>query len=167
MSSPLVTVLTAVHNGARYLGETIACIQAQTFTDWEYIIVDDASSDQTVALVEAAMARDSRLRVLRRAVSGGPYTAANDGLRAARGKYVIRIDADDLSPRERIARQVEYLDRHPYRACVSYWQGFNEQGLIPGSVAAVPSSPRVLAWYLLLRSPSLHSAVCYQREMME
>ena len=89
--------MTAVWNGSASLAETIACIQAQTFTDWEYIIVDDASTDDTPALVEQAMQKDSRIRLLRRTKSEGPYIAANDGLREAKGKWVVRIDADDPS----------------------------------------------------------------------
>ena len=168
MNSPKVTVLTAVRNGQRSLGETMNCIRAQTLVDWEYIIVDDASSDQTVELIETAAQSDHRIRLIPRACAGGPYAAANDGLREARGKYIVRIDADDLAPPERIQVQVEFLEHNArYRACVTFWQGFDEHGLIPGSVTPVPLSSVVLRWYLLLRSPSLHSAVCYERSLME
>ena len=85
MSSPEVTVLTAVRNGERYLLETIASIQAQTFGDWEYIIVDDNSDDDTCELVEMVRSNEPRLHLLRRKQSAGPYVASNDGLREARG----------------------------------------------------------------------------------
>src|ERR1035437_5174793 len=106
MSVPKVTVLTAVRNGAPYLSETIANIQAQTFSDWEYVIVDDNSDDETIEIVEAARRKDSRLKLLRREISPGPYVAANDGLRIARGGYIVRIDADDLCPPSRIEKQL-------------------------------------------------------------
>jgi glycosyltransferase involved in cell wall biosynthesis len=167
MSPPEVTVLTAVRNGVRYLPDTIASIQAQTFGDWEYVIVDDGSDDDTTKLVEAAQRKDSRLRLLRRETSGGPYVAANDGLREARGRYIIRIDADDLCPPHRIKRQLEFLAaRREYRACVSYWQGFNDAGLIPNTVTEIPRNPRVFRWALLLRGPSIHSTACFEREAM-
>src|SRR5262249_40578106 len=122
MNSPRVTVLTAVRNGARLLSETIASIRAQTFSDWEYIIVDDASDDQTAAVVEAAARTDDRLRLIRRTTAGGPYAAANEGLRWARAEYVVRIDGDDLAPPERIQQQYDFLQRNPQsRACVSFW----------------------------------------------
>jgi glycosyltransferase involved in cell wall biosynthesis len=165
---PHVTVLTAVRNGARYIAETIESVQKQTFADWEYIIVDDASTDETLRVLERHQRQDARLRVLKRITSAGPYTAANDGLREARGEYVVRIDADDLATPDRIARQLAFLAAHPeYRACVSYWQGLNESGIIPGTVTPVPESPRVFCWALLLRSASIHSAVCYERSMMQ
>src|SRR5579872_1577096 len=86
--NPHVTVLTAVRNGAQHVGETIASIQRQTFKDWEYIFVDDASTDDTLSVITEHQRSDPRLRVIRREVSAGPYTAANDGLREALGKYV-------------------------------------------------------------------------------
>lgn len=163
MSAPRVTVLTAVRNGGRYLAETIASVRAQTFTDWEYIIVDDASDDDTHAVIQANMRVDSRLRVLRRERSGGPYAAANEGVRSARGEYIVRIDGDDLSPPHRIERQLSYLASHPhYRACVSFLRFFDERGLRAG-ISTVPMSPRVLRWYLLLRGISTHSSLCIER----
>ncbi len=168
MSFPKVTVLTAVRNGVHCLRETIDCIRTQTFSDWEYIIVDDASDDGTPELIDRAAQSDPRIRLIRRTFSGGPYAAANEGLRFASGKYVVRIDADDLAPPQRIRRQIDFLEKHSqYRACVSFWQGFDQRGFIPGSVTSVPSSCGVFRWYLLLRSPSLHSAVCYERSLME
>ncbi len=165
MTIPKVTVLTAVRNGADYLGETITSIQAQTFTDWEYIIVDDASTDETVAIVERAMQSDRRLRLLRRETAGGPYTAANQGIQEACGKYIVRTDADDLSPRDRIAKQYAFLEQNRrLRACVSFWQAYDGAKLIPGTIAPVPVDQDVFCWYLLLRGPSLHSSVCYQRD---
>jgi glycosyltransferase involved in cell wall biosynthesis len=165
---PKVTVLTAVRNGAQHVAETIESILRQTFADWEYIFVDDASTDETLAILADYQRRDPRLRVMKREVSAGPYTAANDGLREARGKYVIRIDADDLATPDRIERQLAFLQAHPeYGACVSYWQGLNQNGVIPGTVTPVPGNSRVFRWALLLRSASIHSAVCYERSMME
>jgi glycosyltransferase involved in cell wall biosynthesis len=167
MSVPEVTVLTAVRNGTRYLSETIASIRAQTFSDWEYIIVDDNSDDDTVELVKAAQSEDPRLRLIRRDSSDGPYVAANDGLREARGRYIVRIDADDLCPPHRIKRQLEFLAAHrEYRACVSYWRGFNDNGPISNTVTSIPGNPRVFRWALLLRGPSIHSSVCLAREAM-
>ena len=141
MSSPEITVITAVRNGASHIAETIRSIQAQTFTSWEYIVVDDASQDGTVQVVEGLMREDARLRLIRRHTSAGPYTAANDGLREARGEWIMRTDADDVSPPLRFQKQRDFLRANPgYRACVSFWQAFDERGLIPGTVTPVPVS---------------------------
>ncbi len=167
MTDPQVTVLTAVRNGSAYLAETIRSIQNQSFADWEYIIVDDNSDDSTVRIAKEFARHDERIAILARSTSVGPYAAANDGLRIARGKYVVRTDADDLSTPDRIEKQLAFLATHrEYRACVSYWQGLNENGVIPGTVTPIPSNPRVFRWSLLLRSQSIHSAVCFERAMM-
>jgi hypothetical protein len=163
VSAPRVSVLTAVRNGGRFLAETIASIQAQTFTDWEYILVDDASGDDTSAVIEEHMRADSRLRLFRRERCGGPYAAANDGVRAAQGEYIVRIDGDDLCPPYRVERQLLYLATHPqYRACVSFVQLFDDDG-VRGRVATVPTSPPALRWYLLLRGMPTHSSLCIER----
>src|SRR6266446_876799 len=97
METPKATILTAVHNGALFLSETISSIQAQDFNDWEYVIVDDASTDNTRQIVENAMRLDRRIRLLVHNENRGCYAAANAGLREGRGKYIFRTDADDLS----------------------------------------------------------------------
>ena len=126
MSAPEITVLTAVHNGELYLQETIDSITAQTFENWEYIIVDDASTDGTPTILAEAAQRDPRVRILRRNKCEGPYAAANAGLKIARGIWVARTDADDLSPIHRLARQREFLvSNRNYRACVSFWRRNN------------------------------------------
>jgi len=163
MSGPRVTVLTVVRNGGRFLSETIASIRAQSFIDWEYLIVDDVSEDDTVAVVQQAMRLEPRLQLIRRETWGGMHVALNDGLRVARGEYIINIDADDLSPSHRIERQLGFLARHPqYRACVSFVQHFDDHGL-RAQVATVPTSPPVLRWYLLLRGMPTHSSLCIAR----
>jgi glycosyltransferase involved in cell wall biosynthesis len=98
-------------NGAGFIGASIASVLAQSFADFELIVVDDASTDET-ARVLAGIA-DSRLRVLRQAANGGVVAARNAGFRAARGRYIAALDHDDLSHPERLARQVAHLDAHP------------------------------------------------------
>ncbi|HMG36646.1 MAG TPA: glycosyltransferase family A protein, partial [Blastocatellia bacterium] len=168
MQTPHVTVLTAVRNGSRYLPETIASIRAQTFRDWEYIIVDDASEDDTCRVVEAASRDDSRIRLIRRSKSEGPFAAANEGLSQARGRFVVRTDADDISPPHRIDRQLRFLNaERRFRACISPWQSFDERGLIAGSVNRIPSGADSLRWYLLLRTFSSHSSLCIERAALQ
>jgi glycosyltransferase involved in cell wall biosynthesis len=167
LTSPKITLLTAVHNGTPYLSETISNIQSQDFEDWEYIVVDDASTDRTLNVVERAMRIDSRIRLVRCLQRIGPYAAANEGLNVSLGQYIFRIDADDLSPVHRFRRQLEFLAQNPqYRGCVSFWQPFNEKGLMPGRVVTLPTRPGVFKWYLLLRGQSIHSSACIERSAL-
>jgi glycosyltransferase involved in cell wall biosynthesis len=163
-----VTVLTTVHNGAAFLSETISSIQAQDFNDWEYIIVDDGSTDETRQVVENAMGLDRRIRLLIRKEPSGCYAAANAGLQESRGKYIFRIDADDLSPPNRFTRQLQYLAEHPqYRACVSFWRPFDAKGFTAVTAVKIPERPGVFKWFLLLRNSCLHSSVCIERVALQ
>lgn len=162
-NSPTVSVLTAVRNGARYLEDTVTSIQGQSFVDWEYIVVDDASSDDTAAVVERLSRRDPRIRLIRRQSSGGPFVAANEGLKQATGKYIVRTDGDDISPPSRIRRQLEFLESRPqHRACISFIRYFREAS-ISSRMSSVPVRPGVLRWYLLLRGAPTHSSLCIER----
>lgn len=165
---PIVTVLTSVRNSLHLLPETVASIQAQTFEDWEYIIVDDASEDGTAEWIEHAALKDRRIRLIRRDRQGGPFASANTGLQKSQGEYIVRTDADDLQPPHRISRQLDFLQAHPeFRACITPWHSFRDQALLPNAVSQIPTRTRVLRWYLLLRTFASHSSLCIQRSALE
>lgn len=163
---PEISVLTAVRNGVKYLPATIESIKAQTFEDWELILVDDASADETPRLIEEEMRRDPRIKLVRRTQAGGPFVAAYDGLKYASGKYVARTDADDVSVPERFARQLEFLRARPQaRACASFCQSLDETGLLDYFYTA-PQHSGSLKWYLCLRCPLIHSSAFIERETL-
>ena len=107
----LVSVVMPAYNVEQYLAASIESILAQTFTDFEFIIVDDGSTDGTVAIVEGIVKKDSRVRLISRP-NTGIVGALNDGLDAASGELIARMDGDDLSMPERFERQVQYLKQH-------------------------------------------------------
>lgn len=107
-ASPRVSVLMSVYNGARYLREAVDSILDQSFGDFEFIIVDDGSSDGTPAILDSYA--DPRIVRLHNETNIGLTRSLNKGLAAARGEYVARQDADDISLPERLAKQVAYLD---------------------------------------------------------
>ena len=92
---PAVSVITPAWNAAAHIGETIASVRAQTFADWEWLIVDDGSTDDTVALIEQAAAVDPRIRLLRQE-HGGPSGARNLAMAAASGRFFAFLDSDDV-----------------------------------------------------------------------
>jgi glycosyltransferase involved in cell wall biosynthesis len=110
-ASPKISVLMAVYNGAEYLREAIDSVLAQTYRDFEFVIVDDGSSDATPDLL--ATYKDARLRVQRLPENRGLIVALNAGLALCRGEYIARMDGDDFSHPERFARQVAFLDANP------------------------------------------------------
>ena len=111
---PLVSIVTPVYNAARWLPETVAAVRAQTLTDWEQILVDDGSTDGSLAAVEALAAEDPRFRSLHTPDRLGPSAARNLALDAARGRFIAFLDADDLWHPEKLARSVDWMTTHGY-----------------------------------------------------
>ena len=110
---PRVSVLMAVYNGDRYLAEALDSLLAQTLTDFELVVVDDASTDGTAAILDDYAGRDGRLVVLRNDENRQLAASLNRGLTACRAPLVARADADDVYAPERLERQVAFLDSHP------------------------------------------------------
>ena len=104
---PDVTVIVAVYNCEAYVGECLESLRSQTRGDFECIVVDDASTDDSVEAVRAQIADDGRFTLIEKAENGGPGAARNEALGCARGRYVMYVDADDrlhVSMIEKLAR---------------------------------------------------------------
>jgi teichuronic acid biosynthesis glycosyltransferase TuaG len=109
-AAPGVSVITPVWNAATTLAATVASVQAQTYGDWEMLLVDDGSTDDSRAVAAALAAADPRLRLLGWENNRGAAEARNAGIRAARGRYIAFLDADDRWRPEKLARQVAVLE---------------------------------------------------------
>lgn len=95
MTDGLVSIITPVYNGGKYLVETIESVLRQTYPHWEMIIVDDGSTDNSAWIAEEYTVKDSRIKLFRQ-VNGGSASARNNGIRHAQGRYIALLDADDL-----------------------------------------------------------------------
>jgi glycosyltransferase involved in cell wall biosynthesis len=115
--TPRVTVLLAVYNGGAFLRDAVESVLAQTFTDFELLIVDDASTDDALA----ALPEDPRIRVIRNERNLGQIPSLNRGLREARGALVARLDHDDVCLPRRLELQVDLHDRRPEVALTATW----------------------------------------------
>lgn len=111
-SSPPISVLLAVYNGQRYLPQAVESVLAQTFGDFEFIAIDDGSTDHTRSILETYAAKDSRLRLISRPNKGLTVTL-NEGIGLAHGEFLARMDADDICRPTRFATQLAYLQSHP------------------------------------------------------
>lgn len=107
-----ISILTSVYNGERFIGETIESIQKQTFTDFEWLIFDNCSSDATVSVIESYSEKDPRIRLFKNEKNVGQIPNLNRGLSLAKGKYIARSDADDISYPERLQKQYDYMESH-------------------------------------------------------
>lgn len=108
---PTISVIMPVYNAERYVAEAVESILAQTFTDFEFLIIDDGSTDGSLAILQKYAARDSRVRLKSRP-NTGYIVALNEMLADARGEFIARMDADDISVPERFAIQIDFLENH-------------------------------------------------------
>ncbi|MFA6427549.1 MAG: glycosyltransferase [Candidatus Magasanikbacteria bacterium] len=107
-----VSVIMSVYNGARYLADAIDSILNQTYTDFEFIIINDGSTDNTAGILESYTAVDNRVRVLVNSSRLGLTLSLNKAIREARGVYIARMDADDISNKNRIAEQLNFFGQY-------------------------------------------------------
>ena len=150
-----------VYNGERSLREAIGSILAQTFTDFEFLIVNDGSTDLTGRIVREFS--DPRIRVIENPDNVGLQKSLNAGLRLAKGAYVARQDADDISEPQRLERQYAYMEANRDVALLGCWyREIDAQGQVRAKVR--PSSdPTELQWALLFYCPFVHSGVMFRR----
>ena len=118
---PRVSVVMPVYNGERFLAEAIESILAQTFEDFEFIIVDDGSGDRSADIIADYARKDERIRIVTLPRNMGEAAARNAGNASARGEYIATMDADDISLPARLQKQVEILNAHPAIGAVSAW----------------------------------------------
>jgi GT2 family glycosyltransferase len=162
---PRVTVLLPVWNGERYLREAIDSILSQTFRDFEFLIINDGSTDSSPAIL--ASYHDPRIRVVNNATNLGLTRTLNHGLSLVTGEYTARQDADDISEPNRLARQVAYLDAHRQVALVGCsYKKIGPSGEELGD-RPLPTDCSDLRWALLFYNPFIHSAVMFRQELVK
>ncbi len=162
--TPKVTVLLAVHDGEPFVRRCVASVLAQTFEDFEFVIVDDASTDATVEILESF--GDPRIRLLHNERNLGQVPSLNRGLREARGEYIARIDADDWSLPVRLERQVATLDGNPRVGLVGTWMEIVDERDRPVArlCSTIADFPEFVFHTLIMRVLISHPSAMYRRE---
>lgn len=127
---PAVSVILPVYNARRFVVEAMRSILDQTFTDFEFIVIDDGSTDDSFRIVKEAAAGDPRLRLVRQE-NQGVSAAANRGMELARGEFLARMDADDISLPTRLEKQVAFLRGHPDHVLVGSRVLFIDEAGLP------------------------------------
>jgi glycosyltransferase involved in cell wall biosynthesis len=111
IDEPLISIIMPVFNGEKYLHKAIKSILSQTLDDFEFLIINDGSTDNTRNIIESY--KDERIRLIDNEINLGLASSLNRGISLSRGVYIARMDADDVSFPERFKRQVEHLQAHP------------------------------------------------------
>ncbi len=117
---PALTVLTTVYNGRSYLTECIDSVLNQTYKDFEFLIIDDASTDDSLDIIRSY--KDPRIKIIENEENIGQVPSLNKGLKIAEGKYIARLDQDDVSLPKRLEEQTDYLERHSDISILCSWE---------------------------------------------
>jgi hypothetical protein len=166
ISTPKVSVVMPAYNAALYLDEAVTSILNPTFRDFEFIIINDGSTDDTVSILDKYEKSDSRIRVHHQE-NQGMIAALNRGCRLARGKYIARMDADDIALPGRFERQLEYMERHPQIGILGTWiHNVDENGSVKGTWCP-PTNSKMLKWTNFFGVCVSHPSVLVRREVME
>ena len=150
MGSPTLSVIIPVYNRERYIKQALESILAQTFIDFELLIIDDGSTDHSPEIITSF--RDSRIHFVRNECNLGIPKTRNRGIELARGKYVAFLDSDDYACPTRLERQLAAISSHPECAMVGCWERpMDEFGHVFGAIKRRPVTPEVLRAYSLFR----------------
>jgi len=163
--TPVITVLMPVHNGALFLRDSVGSILAQTFKAFELLIVDDLSTDNSLAIAESF--KDPRVKVIRSEARRGFSGALNVGMDNAAGEYLARMDADDIALPTRFSRQLEFMRAHPrVGLCGSWVETFGDHPS-SGRVLAFPLTQACIRAQALFDNPFAHPSVMLCRRLFE
>jgi glycosyltransferase involved in cell wall biosynthesis len=165
-AQPVVSVVMAVYNGLPFLDAAIRSVREQNFADFEIIIVNDGSTDGSGVVLAAHARDDSRVRIIEQE-NRGLVRALNRGLSVARGRYIARMDADDLALPDRFTKQVRFLDAHPDIAVVGGAIELIDESDRPLGIVRYPLTPDEVRERLLEGSPLAHPAVMMRRSVIE
>jgi len=162
---PLVSVLLSVFNDEKYIYESIRSILCQTFEDFELIVIDDASNDHTAEIL--ASFSDPRIRISRNSTNLGLTRSLNIGLDLCKGKYIARMDSDDISHPERFARQVDFLEKHPSIGVLgTNYERITIEGTHTGKVRTHRSDWELVHWLINFENPISHPTVCLRTNLI-
>ena len=121
MDSPKVSIIMSVYNGEEFLHDSVESILSQTFTDFEFIIIDDKSTDKTSDILKGYSFKDPRIKIITNEKNLGLTKSLNIGIKESSGEYIARMDADDISYPERLQKQFDFMENNLDYGVVGAW----------------------------------------------
>ena len=122
----LVSIITPAYNAAAYIAETIESVLAQTYTNWEMLIANDCSKDNTAEIVQSYAAKDKRIKLINLKQNSGAAVARNTAIQNAKGRYIAFLDSDDLWKKEKLQKQIEFMQQNDYAFTYISYEHFKE-----------------------------------------
>ena len=136
MIEKLVSIVIPVYNCEKFIKQTVETVINQTYTNWEAIFVDDCSSDNSIAILEPYLS--DKIKLIKHEHNSGAAIARNTGIENARGEYIAFLDGDDLWHKEKLEKQIEFMEKNGYVFTFTSYEFTNENGIGLGKIAKVP-----------------------------
>ena len=138
MNNELVSIIMPTYKCGRFIAESIQSVQAQTYQNWELIIVDDCSNDGTVATVLGFKKEDDRISLYQNTSNSGAAVSRNTALRKAKGRWIAFLDSDDLWEPTKLEKQVRFMEENGYAFSYTEYQEMDSEGALTGVVISGP-----------------------------
>lgn len=165
-NNPLVSVLIPSYNSGPYLDDSIGSILAQTYTNWELIITDDCSTDNSVKVAKKYASNDKRIRVYKNEKNRGISGNMNEGLKYCKGKYIAILDADDWSYPYRLKEQVEVMERNEMMVACSGFFDVCDEDLKSNYIKDLPETNEELRKAMKRYMPMIHPGTMWRAEAL-
>lgn len=164
MLHPVISVIMPVYNADRYVARALESVLDQTFRDFEFLIIDDGSTDRSLEILRSYESKDQRIRLVSRP-NTGLVVALNEMLTLANGEFIARMDSDDISSKERFIRQLDYLKKCNDCVCVGSWTRLIDEEDRPIGIVQRPSDHATIEKDLLSGCNSVaHPTVMFRSE---
>ena len=161
----MISVIMPVYNSVKYLSESIESVLNQTFSDFEFIIVNDGSTDSTKDILEKYSRLDARISIIEQQ-NMGIVASLNNAICRAKGQYIARMDSDDISHRNRLQLQFQYIDENKLDVIGSHYYEIDENGELLG-LRLVPILMEIIDICLFTSVPFAHPSVMIRRKFLE
>ncbi len=162
--SPSISVIMPAFNAAAYVKAAIESVLDQTLRDFELIVIDDGSTDRTGELL--GNFDDSRIQVIRHELNAGLIAGLNEGIEASRGRYIARMDADDICEPTRFQRQIDCLEKNPEIGVLGTAIRVIDELGRPGAAFVMPATPTDVEWAMPMLCPLAHPSVMMRTELV-
>ena len=138
METDLVSIITPVYNSEKFIKETIKTVQEQTYENWEWILVNDCSTDRSSEIIKQYTKEDGRIKLLNLKTNFGVAIARNIGMEQSNGKYIAFLDADDLWAKEKLEKQIMFMKENKYIFTFTDYEFSDKEGNKTGKIVKVP-----------------------------
>ena len=164
---PLVSIIMSVFNGSQYLFDAVNSILNQTYSNFEFIIVDDGSTDFSYELIKKISGNNNKIKIFKRS-HFGLANSLNFAISKSNGKYIARMDADDISKEVRIEKQVEYLEKNSNVDLLgSNRKYIGNDSFNKKLFSRLPNENNIIKWYLFFSVPIIHPTLMVRANILK